>query len=172
MVKRAGQRKEVELDQSSRLPLHEGDALIRLDITNGSRAPVDLTILFVDSRFGITTLFPTRGRTNRIAAGSHIDNIGGKITRDTVGLEGMIVIASKAASGTPVADFSFLAQKKLSRRKNVRTVLKRFGASRFARGALKSCKPPLARRPEGSVKQHRKKAHLKSVFLALAGGGF
>ncbi len=121
LVKRAGQTSEVELDQSSRPPLHEGDR-IRLEIVNGSRASVDLTILFVDSSFGITTLFPTRGRTNRIAAGSRIDNVGGKITGDTVGLEGMIVIASKAGSGTPVADFSFLAQKKLSRRKAVRSM--------------------------------------------------
>jgi len=121
LAQRAGETKEVELDQSSRHPLHEGDR-IRLEIVNGSRAPVDLTILFVDSSFGITTLFPTRGRTNRISAGSRIDNVGGKITGDTVGLEGMIVIASKAASGMPVADFSFLSQKKLSRRKAVRSM--------------------------------------------------
>ncbi|MCF6199172.1 MAG: caspase family protein [Hyphomicrobiaceae bacterium] len=134
LVKRAGQTKEIELDQSSRQPLHEGDR-IRLEIVNGSRAAVDLTILFVDSRFGITTLFPTRGRTNRIAAGSRIDNIGGKITRDTVGLEGMIVIASKAGSGTPVADFSFLSQKKLSRRKAVRSMNRSSQKRRSGQGA-------------------------------------
>lgn len=125
LVKRAGERKEIVVDQSSRQPLAEGDTL-RLEIANNSRSPVDLTILFVDSRFGITTLFPTRGRTNRIAAKGHINNIGGKITQDTLGLEGMIVIASKASAGSPVADFSFLSQQKLSRTKNVRSL----GASR------------------------------------------
>ena len=122
LVKRVGHKEEIELDQSSRLPWQEGDNL-RLEINNSSRAPIDLTILFVDSSFGITTLFPTRGRTNRISAGSRIDNIGGRITKETLGLEGMIVIASKAETGTAAADFSFLAQKKLARRKNVRSMM-------------------------------------------------
>ncbi len=121
MVKKGGKGEERLVDQSSRLPLNEGDSL-RLEISNGSASPVDLTILLVDSRYGITTLFPTRGRTNRIAAGGMINNIGGRITADTLGLEGMIVIASKARAGTPVADFSFLAQKQLSRTKNVRAL--------------------------------------------------
>jgi Caspase domain len=121
MVKKAGESKERIVDQSSRQPLSEGDAL-RLEISNTSSSPVDLTILFVDSRYGIVSLFPTSGRTNRISAKGKITNIGGKITADTLGLEGMIVIASKAAPGTPVADFRFLAQKKLSRTKNLRAL--------------------------------------------------
>ncbi len=120
LVRKKGEQQEKIVDQASRLPLLAGDNL-RLDITNNSNFPVDLTILFVDSRFGIDVLFPRGGRTNRIAAKGRLKSIGGRVTADTLGLEGMIVIASKAATGSPVADFRFLAQKKLSRVKNVRS---------------------------------------------------
>ena len=120
-VTRKGGQGETIVDQSSRQPLKDGDQ-IRLDVTNTSNTPIDLTILFVDSQFGISTLFPSRGRTNRISAGGRKKNIGGRINKQTLGLEGMIVIASKAQDGAPVANFSFLAQKKLSRTKNVRSM--------------------------------------------------
>ena len=126
LVKRAGGGVETVVDQSSRQPLREGDA-IRLEIRNGASSPVDLTVLFVDSRYGITTLFPTGGRTNRISAKANVNHIGGNVTSDTLGLEGMIVIASKADTGSPVADFSFLSQQKLKQTKNVRSLS---GASR------------------------------------------
>ncbi len=113
--------KEEIVDQASRRPLLAGD-VIRLELNNTSGSPVDLTVLFIDSRFGITPIFPTRGGTNRIAAKSQLNSIGGRITSDTLGLEGMIVIATKALAGSPVADFRSLGQKKLSLTKNVRSM--------------------------------------------------
>lgn len=121
MVRRAGDSEERELDQSVRQPLRAGDT-IRLDIANNARAQVDLTVLFVDSRYGINALFPSQGRTNRIEPGEHISNIGGQITDDTLGLEGAIVIASKAGDGAPVADFSFLQQQQLQQKRVVRAI--------------------------------------------------
>ena len=113
--------KEVIVDQASRLPLNEGDQ-IRLELQNKINSPVDLTILFIDSRFGITPIFPIRGGTNRISAKSVLGSVGGRITGDTVGLEGMVVVATKALAGSPVADFRYLGQKRLSRTKNVRSM--------------------------------------------------
>ncbi|MCP4933821.1 MAG: caspase family protein [bacterium] len=120
-VKPAKGGKEVIVDQASRRPLLAGDR-IRLELNNTSGTPVDLTVLFIDSHFGITPIFPIRGGTNRIAAKSQLNSVGGKITSDTLGLEGMVVIVTKALAGTPVADFRSLGQKKLSLTKNVRSM--------------------------------------------------
>lgn len=120
-VKPAGGGKEVEVDQSSRHPLLDGDK-IRLEIKNTSSAPVDVTVLFIDSQYGITPIFPSGGGTNRISAKAQLGSVGGCITGDTVGLEGMIVVATKALPGSPVADFRFLGQKRLSRTKSVRSL--------------------------------------------------
>ncbi len=120
-VKPAKGGKEVIVDQASRRPLLAGDK-IRLELNNTSSTPVDLTVLFIDSHFGITPIFPIRGGTNRIAAKSQLNSVGGRITSDTLGLEGMVVIATKALAGTPVADFRSLGQKKLALTKNVRSM--------------------------------------------------
>ena len=120
-VQPANGDKEVIVDQASRRPLLAGDK-IRLELDNGSNSPVDLTVLFIDSHFGITPIYPTRGGTNRIAAKSQLKGVGGRITSDTLGLEGMVVIATKALAGSPVADFRSLGQKKLSLTKNVRSM--------------------------------------------------
>ena len=111
---KAGGVAERELDLSSRQPLKAGDT-IRLEVENKTGALADVTILFVDSQFGVSSLFPSDGRTNRIEDGRRITDISGEITEDTLGLEGMIVIAVRAARGSPVADFSFLQQNRLRR---------------------------------------------------------
>lgn len=90
--------------------LYKGDD-IGIRVLNQGQDPADVTILLVNSRFGIEAFYPT-GVTvdNRVPAGNR-RQLRGKITTTTVGLEHLIVIAVKAREEIgEYANFSFLAQ--------------------------------------------------------------
>ncbi|MCP4406517.1 MAG: hypothetical protein GY807_01910, partial [Gammaproteobacteria bacterium] len=111
-----GARRETDL--SSMPHLRAGDEL-RLDVTNLSKRPMDITILFVDSQYGIEAMFPTHGHTGRLEAGG-FTSANGWVNESTIGIEGMIVIAVEASKWAAPADFSFLQQPRLSSTVNVR----------------------------------------------------
>lgn len=98
----------VSLDE--RRLLSDGDS-IRFVIENRDERPVDLTMLFVDSRWGITPIYPRlAGEVNRIEPGGS-DLVEGIINADTsTGIERVIAIAVPAKPKAPHTDFSFLAQ--------------------------------------------------------------
>lgn len=91
---------------------------VRFRIENRSNRAQDVTVLFVDSRWGIASFYPMRsGDVNRIEAGGsqYIGNaVGGfPVTADTTGLERMLMIAVPARSGDMV-NYSRLAQPTLT----------------------------------------------------------
>lgn len=88
-----------------------GDEL-QLSVTNTGTHPLDITILFVDSRYGIHPLYPRGGRLNRRSP-TEAATIEGRITDSTTGLERIIVIAARAPPGIAVSDFTYLAQSTL-----------------------------------------------------------
>ncbi|MFN0318084.1 MAG: hypothetical protein ACKVQA_23910 [Burkholderiales bacterium] len=97
---------------------------IRFKIKNRTSVPVDVTLLYVDSAFGITPLFPTQGELNRIMPNNALDsgapgqsNI--KINASTLGIERLIVIAAPAGAQSEPANYSDLAQPRINRTRSV-----------------------------------------------------
>jgi hypothetical protein len=99
--------------QKDGLTLKHGE-VVAWDVTNLGRTAVDVTVLFVDSAYGIEAVFPAKGTTsqNRFAPGKTR-----RLTTATVnaekssGWEHMVVIAVRA-EGIPI-DFTFLEQPSL-----------------------------------------------------------
>jgi hypothetical protein len=94
------------------LAVYDGDRMV-VRISNTGRAPVDVTILYIDSGCGINCLYPKDGEVNRLAAGDTITTAPLRVTGKTAGLEQMVVLAVKG-QGQPV-DFSALEQPSLDR---------------------------------------------------------
>jgi hypothetical protein len=110
----------VELDRSEPISAFDQDQ-IRVQVFNESGEPVDVTILYVDSAFGVTSFYPTMedvdhgGVKNRIRPGKAPAEVPFDIDATTVGLEDVIVIATIAAPDTTPQNFAFLEQEGLPR---------------------------------------------------------
>jgi hypothetical protein len=114
--------------------LYAGDKLL-VRLENKGKVPVDATVLYVDSQYGITALFPSikRGEVNRIKPGEHAEVSGITINGDTLGRENIVVIAV-ASRGDELADFVALSQKSVDAVK--REVKTRSAAQRGAGSAM------------------------------------
>ena len=95
--------------QRGGIQLQEGD-LVRFRVENGSRFPVDVSLLFVDSGYGIHPIFPrsTRRDYNRLASGETLQTRPFRVTGTTLGLEHLVVIAVMGEGET--VDFCWLGQ--------------------------------------------------------------
>ncbi len=102
--------------QDSGLSLREDD-VIAFRVHNRSQATADVTLLFVDSGFGIDPLFPEPATVsdNRLAPGKDLTTPRRRVTATTVGLEHLVLIAVTAKPESEPADFGFLAQPTLER---------------------------------------------------------
>ncbi|MDJ0908271.1 MAG: caspase family protein [Woeseiaceae bacterium] len=103
--------------EGTRPVLRPGD-YVRFRIENRSNRAQDVTVLFIDSRWGIESYYPMgSGGLNRIEAGGsqYIGNaVGGfPVTVETTGMERMLMIAVPARGGDPV-NFSGLEQPTLA----------------------------------------------------------
>jgi hypothetical protein len=81
---------------------------ISIRIDNRHTQAVDVTILFIDSQYGITSIFPQSGESNRVVANGQLVPGKVEVNVDTVGRESLLVIVSEAEPGAAPADFSFL----------------------------------------------------------------
>jgi hypothetical protein len=81
-----------------------------LRIENRESVAVDVTLLYVDSQYGITAIFPEAGEQNRIPPKTSRSIGPGKVTSDTMGLEHIILLAAPSHAEQLPADFSFLGQ--------------------------------------------------------------
>jgi Caspase domain len=101
--------------KGSELALHAGD-WIAFRITNVGRGPVDFTLLFVDSQFGISPIYPTRfGVSNRLEGSGNPQALpfqtkAYRVNDKTLGHEHLVAIAVPSTSPDEHADFTFLAQ--------------------------------------------------------------
>lgn len=104
--------KPVPYDAAGRI-LRPGD-IIAFRVTNPTDFTIDVTLLFMDSGYGITAFFPEPGilDDNRLPPGKTIVTPRAEITGDTFGLEQLVTIAVKA--GKERLDFSCLEQPTLA----------------------------------------------------------
>jgi hypothetical protein len=98
---------------STDLTLYDKDR-VRIRIINDGHAAFDLTVLYVDTDHGITTLFPKPGISNRIKANDK-PIIPIDIRGNTTGLENVVFIAVPAQG--PDVNFAGLAQRAPERMK-------------------------------------------------------
>jgi Caspase domain len=93
------------------LTFHDGDRL-EFRLRNPNRFAIDVTLLYIDSGFGIDCLFPERGEINRLGP-KEMQPARIRVDSKTRGLEHMVVLAVRAV-GQPV-DFACLKQPTLER---------------------------------------------------------
>jgi len=115
-VQRQGETEWRPVSTGEPFAAKSGDRLA-FNLLNGGRDAVDVTMLFVDARWGIQVAYPPPESivSNRIPAMStkpvqvtatvRADEAGG-----TAGTERMLIIAVPAQPQTPEADFGYLAQ--------------------------------------------------------------
>ena len=113
-----GTRTPVEWQRSG-LGLYDGDP-VTVHIKNPGLVPIDVTLLYVDNAYGIDSLFPESGETNRILPGEKI-SVDLAINGTTTGLEHVVVIAVKGEGS--LVDFSSLKQRTVERQRGGSTPL-------------------------------------------------
>lgn len=86
-VERNGEQKPLSVND--RPILKEGDRIL-FALTNLSAQPQDVSILFVDSQYGVTQLYPDSGQPNRLASGESL-HFEWVVNLDTVGMEHLMV---------------------------------------------------------------------------------
>ena len=84
-------------------------------VSNRGSAAADVTLLFIDSGYGISCLFPAAGIVgdNRLAPGKDLTTPRVQVTADTIGAEQLVMIAVRA--GRDPVDFSCLEQATLAK---------------------------------------------------------
>jgi hypothetical protein len=106
-IERPGEKQRPQGSAETIKTFYHGDEA-RYTIRNPSKVDVDVTILYVNSHFGIEVLFP-QDEDNRVAAGKSLVVPPVEVDTKTAGLEHVVVIAIKA-DGKDRMDFVSLAQ--------------------------------------------------------------
>ena len=99
-------------------------ATLKISVKNTHRRELDVTALFVDSRYGITALFPypDERAEARIASGTKKVILEAAIdTSETKGTEYLIVIGVPVKRGSDIQEFTALEQASLSATRGHRT---------------------------------------------------
>jgi hypothetical protein len=113
--------------QGRKIDFREGE-VVGFRVENLGREPVDVTVLFLDSGFGITPFIPRfPGADNRLPPARAASGTSSRaaltrrfrVTAKTVGPEHLVVIAVRAKAEELPADFSFLAQESIPRARGV-----------------------------------------------------
>jgi len=120
--------------------LYAGD-VIEFKMSNKGRQAADVTLLFLDSAYGIETMYPPPGRLNRIEAGGN-DSSKILIDDDTIGVERLLAISVQVQQKQAAANFSFLAQESLARTRSVTSPLEAlFAEAAFGSATTRSGAP-------------------------------
>jgi hypothetical protein len=110
-----------ELDISKTLTLYDGTK-IELPVNNSGNTPIDVTILYIDSQYGIHTKYPEGLEFNRIEAQRGIEDgteMLLSVNEQTgIGMEYLMVISVQAKSKRMVSNFDFLSQPSIPAERN------------------------------------------------------
>jgi hypothetical protein len=83
---------------------------VRLQVTNQGSEPMDITILVIDSQYGITPIFPKSATVDGRVPPKNVRKFDRDIANTTVGLEHILVIAVRGKDVQEYARFDFLSQ--------------------------------------------------------------
>lgn len=101
------------LSPSTRPVIHNGDKII-VSVANPSPQPIDLTVLYVDARFGISVMYPNPDELPRIESRARkefeIDVQADPAKGDPIGFERLLTIAVPVTPQAPPTSFVGLAQ--------------------------------------------------------------
>lgn len=90
--------------------------MVGLSLGNTGPQALDVTVLYLDARYGVEVLFPgPGGESNRLPPGQWHRLPVRVADAGTSGMERLLVIARPAMAGRERSDFSFLAQPSLAR---------------------------------------------------------
>ncbi|HVG08596.1 MAG TPA: caspase family protein [Thermoanaerobaculia bacterium] len=103
----SGPGESVSFERNGRI-LRLGDR-VAFRIANPYLHPVDVTLLFIDSTYGIEPFYPRAGEYNRLGPGDSSLTEVFRVERKAAGPEQVVAIAVRSGNGQPV-DFSYLAQ--------------------------------------------------------------
>ena len=109
----------VTLNSANPPKLKPGDR-VRVTMKNTGATPVDVTLLYIDSKYGISVMYPDNGASNRLEKGASLQLGDMEINDSTLGTERLAVIVAEASRGKESADYSFLAQATLESRQVTR----------------------------------------------------
>jgi hypothetical protein len=101
--------KEAPITPARVAQLRPGDH-VTISFENTGRTPIDATLLYLDSRFGIGVMFPEQRGSNRLQPGDRSPPIDIEITDSTFGTERLLAVAVEGKQGQERADYSFLEQ--------------------------------------------------------------
>lgn len=132
---------------------------LQIRVANRHTQAVDVTILFVDSQYGITSIFPRSGESNRVVANGQLTSGKVEVNVDTVGRESLLVIVTEAEPGGEPADFGFLQQARLA--------VTRGAGARGAEGGLRDILENLGFEPERTRGVRVGKATLDKTAIRL-----
>ncbi len=121
-------RRENKSDKQGKIPVpwpapnltfFDGD-MLTVKMTNTGTAKADVTLLYIDSGYGINSIFPDQksGENNRLSPGDST-TVRATIDGSTVGPESLVVIVTKGVGVVPL-DFTVLAQPTLENVRNVK----------------------------------------------------
>lgn len=105
---RGGEKARAKEAATTIRTFYHGDK-VQFRVQNTGKVAVDVTILYVNHRFGIEALFPKDQEDNRLEAGKNLTTPPVDIDEETAGLEHVVIIAVKSERATPM-DFVSLAQ--------------------------------------------------------------
>ncbi|MEE9355649.1 MAG: caspase family protein [Methylococcaceae bacterium] len=117
-IQRIGSQAETVFNPET-IPRLNANDVIRFNIVNHSKGPVDVTLLFLNSEYGIDVMFPKPNQINRLETEGKISERF-RVTNNTRGLERLLLIAVKGEKYNAMSDFSFLAQDGIPRYLNER----------------------------------------------------
>ena len=94
---------------------------VAVRLNNGGRADLDVTLLFLDSGFGILPIFPRDGVSNRVGFDDPepVFLPLGPLSDDSLGREYILVLALPGLPDRPPVSFAWLAQAALPRNRAV-----------------------------------------------------
>lgn len=81
--------------------------MLTIEMSNPNDYPIDVTLLYIDATYGVTSLFPMRSENNRLQPGDR-HSIRVRLTAEPIGVESFLAIAVRG-QGQSVA-FNMLTQ--------------------------------------------------------------
>ena len=100
-------------------PVLQAGQRVGFAVKNTGRSRLDVTVLAIDSGYGITLLYPRNGTDNRLRRDEELPVVKAIVDARTFGLERLVVIGAVPGENAGPKDFGFLEQPTIDRARGV-----------------------------------------------------